>query len=309
MTREMNIIRNTKEDRQMVETSMLLVIKTELNHLVQVDTGTEMNGIGNIAPGMNETEMIPQVVVTTEMTDIMITGKNTEVMMIVEDPGTKKSMIDRKMMQIQRIILVIMIVTKPDTMIIMISATETELIEKEDCMKWKMSLERDKIIGLQGENVIETMTEIVMVEGIEIEKDKGKSILTDMSIGGLMTTTIGAMMMTLTIGVVKGPVPQVDQNMKTIVGEIFMDMEPTVILGGKWIHTTMILTTLTSIMKTCVELIPQHMQSGMPNTIRQTQITIKVPSRKTVVVFILVGVQQMKSCVRIEVWSTQIHLS
>lgn len=52
--------------------------------------------------------------------------------------------------------------------------------------------------------MIETMTEIMMVEGIEIEKDKGKSFLTDMSIGGLMTTTIGAMMMTLTIGVVKG---------------------------------------------------------------------------------------------------------
>lgn len=87
----MNIILITKEDRQMVETSLLLVIKTELNHLVQVDTGTEMNGIGNIAPGLNETEMIPQVVVATEMTDIMITGKNTEVMMIVEDPGTKES--------------------------------------------------------------------------------------------------------------------------------------------------------------------------------------------------------------------------
>jgi hypothetical protein len=91
MMREMNIILITKEDRQMVETSLLLVIKTELNHLVQVDTGTEMNGIGNIAPGLNETEMIPQVVVATEMTDIMITGKNTEVMMIVEDPGTKES--------------------------------------------------------------------------------------------------------------------------------------------------------------------------------------------------------------------------
>lgn len=50
-------------------------------------------------------------------------------------------------MQIQRIILVIVIVTKPVTMIIMISTTETELIEKEDCVKWKMSLERDKIIG------------------------------------------------------------------------------------------------------------------------------------------------------------------
>jgi len=56
-------------------------------------------------------------------------------------------MIDRKRMQIQRIILVIVIVTKPVTMIIMISTTETELIEKEDCVKWKMSLERDKIIG------------------------------------------------------------------------------------------------------------------------------------------------------------------
>jgi len=56
-------------------------------------------------------------------------------------------MIDRKMMQIQRIILVIVIVTKPVTVIIMISTTETELIEKEDFVKWKMSLERDKIIG------------------------------------------------------------------------------------------------------------------------------------------------------------------
>lgn len=59
--------------------------------------------------------------------------------------------IDRKMMQIQRIISVIMIVTTPDTMIIMISATETELLEKEDCVKWKMSLERDKIIGKHDE--------------------------------------------------------------------------------------------------------------------------------------------------------------
>jgi hypothetical protein len=48
------------------------------------------------------------------------------------------------------------------------------------------------------------MTEIAMMEGIEIEKDKDKSILTDMSIGDLMTITTGAMMMTLTIGVVKG---------------------------------------------------------------------------------------------------------
>jgi hypothetical protein len=91
MTRVMNIILNTKEDKQMVETSMLLVIKTELNHLVQVDTRTEKNGIGNMAPDMNETEMIPQVVVATEMTDIMIPGKNTGIMMIVEDPGGKES--------------------------------------------------------------------------------------------------------------------------------------------------------------------------------------------------------------------------
>jgi hypothetical protein len=70
-------------------------------------------------------------------------------------------MIDRKMMQIQRIILVIMIVTKPDTTIIMISDTETELIEKGDCVKWKMSLERDKIIGKYGE---EECTEIFIVK-------------------------------------------------------------------------------------------------------------------------------------------------
>jgi hypothetical protein len=56
-------------------------------------------------------------------------------------------MIDRKMMQIQRIILVIMLMTKPDTMIITIYDTETELTEKGDFMKWKKSLERDKIIG------------------------------------------------------------------------------------------------------------------------------------------------------------------
>lgn len=93
MTMVMNIILITKEDRQMVETSMLLVIKAELNHLVQVDTKTEMSGIGNMAPDMNETEMIPQVVVATEMTDIMITGKNTGVMMIAEDPGTNESRI------------------------------------------------------------------------------------------------------------------------------------------------------------------------------------------------------------------------
>jgi hypothetical protein len=53
-------------------------------------------------------------------------------------------------MQIQRIILVIMIVTEPDTTISMMSDTETELTEKGDCVKWKMSLERDKITGKHG---------------------------------------------------------------------------------------------------------------------------------------------------------------
>jgi hypothetical protein len=91
MMRVMNIILNIKEDRQMVETSMLLVIKTDLNHLDQVDIRIERNGIGNMVPDMNETETIPQVVVATEMTDIMIPGKNTGVTMIVEDPGGKES--------------------------------------------------------------------------------------------------------------------------------------------------------------------------------------------------------------------------
>jgi hypothetical protein len=88
-------------------------------------------------------------------------------------------------------------------------------------------------------------------------------------------------------------------NIIVIIYNYFFRGQPTVILGGRWMHTTMILTTLTSITKTCVEQIPQHMQSGMPNTIHHTQIIIKVPSQKTVAVFILVGVQQMKSCVRI----------
>jgi hypothetical protein len=57
-------------------------------------------------------------------------------------------MIGRKMMQIQRIISVIVIMTRPDTAIIMISDTETELIEKGDSMKlWKRALEKGKIIG------------------------------------------------------------------------------------------------------------------------------------------------------------------
>lgn len=44
----------------------------------------------------------------------------------------------------------------------------------------------------------------VMEAGIETGKDIGKSILTDMIIGGLMTTTIRVMKMTRIIGVVKG---------------------------------------------------------------------------------------------------------
>lgn len=64
-------------------------------------------------------------------------------------------------MLIQRTILVIMILTNPDTVIIMISVTETELIEKEDCVKWKMSLERDKIIGKRDKR---ECTEIFIVK-------------------------------------------------------------------------------------------------------------------------------------------------
>jgi hypothetical protein len=48
------------------------------------------------------------------------------------------------------------------------------------------------------------VTEIVMEEGIETGKEKGKSILTDMTTGDLMTTTIGVMKMTLAIEVVRG---------------------------------------------------------------------------------------------------------
>jgi hypothetical protein len=57
-------------------------------------------------------------------------------------------MIGRKMMQIQRIILVIVIVRRPDTVIIMTADTEIELTEKEDSMKsWKRALDRGMIIG------------------------------------------------------------------------------------------------------------------------------------------------------------------
>lgn len=52
------------------------------------------------------------------------------------------------MMQILKIILVIMVMTRPDTVIIMIAGTEIELTEKGDSVKLcKRSLERGKIIG------------------------------------------------------------------------------------------------------------------------------------------------------------------
>lgn len=52
------------------------------------------------------------------------------------------------MMQILKIILVIVIVTRPDTAIIMIAGTEIELTEKGDSVKLcRRSLERGKIIG------------------------------------------------------------------------------------------------------------------------------------------------------------------
>jgi hypothetical protein len=61
------------------------------------------------------------------------------------------AMIGRKMMQILKIILVIMIMTRPDTAIIMIAGTEIELTEKGDSVKLcKRSLERGKIIGKLG---------------------------------------------------------------------------------------------------------------------------------------------------------------
>jgi hypothetical protein len=57
-------------------------------------------------------------------------------------------MIGRKMTQILKIILVIMIVTRPDIEIIMIAGTEIELTEKGDRVKlWKRSLGKGKIIG------------------------------------------------------------------------------------------------------------------------------------------------------------------
>jgi hypothetical protein len=57
-------------------------------------------------------------------------------------------MIGKKMMQILKIILVIVIMTRPDATIIMIAGTEIELTEKGESMKaLKRSLERRKIIG------------------------------------------------------------------------------------------------------------------------------------------------------------------
>jgi hypothetical protein len=94
MMRGMIITLSIKEGKQMAETTTVLVIKTELNHLVPVGTGTKRCGIGSMMPDMNETgieqetEMIPQmVVVVTGMTDIMILGKNTGALMIIRDPG------------------------------------------------------------------------------------------------------------------------------------------------------------------------------------------------------------------------------
>jgi hypothetical protein len=57
-------------------------------------------------------------------------------------------MIGKKMVQILKIILVIMIMTRPDAAIIMIAGTEIELTEREKRAKLsKRSLERRKIIG------------------------------------------------------------------------------------------------------------------------------------------------------------------
>jgi hypothetical protein len=57
-------------------------------------------------------------------------------------------MIGKKMVRILKIILVIMIMTRPDAAIIMIAGTEIELTEKGERVKLlKRSLERRKIIG------------------------------------------------------------------------------------------------------------------------------------------------------------------
>jgi hypothetical protein len=57
-------------------------------------------------------------------------------------------------------------------------------------------------LGLQGEIVIETVT--MTEDRIKIEKDEGKTILTDMIIGDLMNATVGVMRQTLTIEIIRG---------------------------------------------------------------------------------------------------------
>jgi hypothetical protein len=59
-------------------------------------------------------------------------------------------------------------------------------------------------LGLQGEIVIETVTVTMMEDRIKIEKDEGKTILTDMIIGDLMNATVGVMRQTLTIEIIRG---------------------------------------------------------------------------------------------------------
>lgn len=77
----------------MAETTTVCVIKRELNLLAAVCIRIERSGIGNTTPDMSETgteretEMIPQVVVITEMIDIITLGKSLGHMMIVEDLG------------------------------------------------------------------------------------------------------------------------------------------------------------------------------------------------------------------------------
>jgi hypothetical protein len=57
-------------------------------------------------------------------------------------------MIGRKIIQIRRIILVIVIMRRPGTVIIMTADTGIEVIEKEDSVKpWKKALDRGMIIG------------------------------------------------------------------------------------------------------------------------------------------------------------------
>jgi hypothetical protein len=59
-------------------------------------------------------------------------------------------------------------------------------------------------LGLPGEIVIETVTEIMIEDRIRIEKDEGKTILTDVITGDLMNTTVGVMRLTLTIEIIRG---------------------------------------------------------------------------------------------------------